>query len=81
MSKVTGTGCMLTGIIGAFVGAYSDPFIATASAVGSMGAAGVRAYEKAGNIGTGSFHIAMIDQLSLMDDVILAEEGGIDYVS
>ena len=81
MSKVTGTGCMLTGIIGAFVGAYSDPFIATVSAVGSMGAAGVRAYEKAGNIGTGSFHIAMIDQLSQMDDVILAEEGGIDYVS
>lgn len=81
MSKVTGTGCMLTGIIGAFIGAYSDPFIAAASAVGAMGAAGLRAYEKAGEVGTGSFHIAIIDQLSQMDDVILQAEGGIEYVS
>ena len=81
MSKVTGTGCMLTGVIGAFAGAYSDPFIASASAVGAMGAAGLRAYDKAGKMGTGSFHIAIIDQLSLMDDETLSREGGIEYVS
>ncbi len=81
MSRITGTGCMLSGITGAFAGAYSDPFVAAVSAVASMGASGVRAYERTKEKGTGSFHIAIIDELSRMTDEILSAEGGIEYVS
>lgn len=86
LSKVTGTGCMATGLIAAFAGANSDAIsgINTAAAtsgvsllsaavagIASMGIAGEIAFAKAGNDGTGSFHIAIIDALSRMNDVEL----------
>ena len=49
MGRITGTGCMLSGIIGSFVGTGEDPFLMTANAIAAMGAAGIDAYEKAGH--------------------------------
>lgn len=66
MSKITGTGCMLSGICGAFIGANpNNPLDAVAAAVGCMGLAGELAYRE--GIGTMSYHTGIIDQLSLMD--------------
>ncbi|MCI8589548.1 MAG: hydroxyethylthiazole kinase [Clostridiales bacterium] len=79
LSKITGTGCMLSGIIGAYAGALKDSFSAACQATISMGLAGEIAYEKYKMIGTGSLHIGIIDALSQIDDTILKERGKIIY--
>ncbi len=73
LSKVTGTGCMTSGIVGSFAGASDDMLLAAAAGICAMGIAGEIAYEKAGKIGTGSFHIAIIDALSRLDGALAAE--------
>lgn len=71
LSNVTGTGCMTTALVGAYCGAGSDYFVAAISGIISMGIAGEIAFEKAGHIGTGSFHIGIIDAISnLSNDII-----------
>lgn len=67
LSKVTGTGCMTSAVAGAFAAAADDYLAAACAAVAAMGIAGEIAYEKAGSIGTGSFHIAVIDALGRLD--------------
>lgn len=71
LSNVTGTGCMTTALVGAFCGAGSDYFIAAISGITSMGIAGEVGFEKAGQIGTGSFHIAIIDAISNLNPDII----------
>ena len=78
MGRITGTGCMLSGIIGGFVGCGEDPFIMTANAIAAMGAAGLIAYDRAGSLGTGSFHMALIDALSNMTDEMIRENGKLE---
>lgn len=74
LSKVTGTGCMLSSLVGAFVGVSDEDFFTAAVAgVACMGIAGELAYEKAGAMGTGSFHIAIVDALSQLDSSVLKE--------
>lgn len=79
MGKITGTGCMLSGVIGAYAGANDDTFSAVTDAVASMGIAGEMAFERCGSLGTGSLHIGIIDALSLIDDGIIKEKGKITY--
>lgn len=79
MGKVTGTGCMLSGVIGAYAGANADAFSAVVSAVASMGIAGELSWENNQTMGTGSFHIGIIDAMSRIDDAIIAERGRISY--
>ena len=79
MSKITGTGCMLSGILGAYIGACEDKFSAAVSAVASMGIAGEIAAEKYLKFGTGSLHIGIIDALSRIDDEIISVRGKIFY--
>jgi hydroxyethylthiazole kinase len=62
MTKVTGVGCSLGGLIAAYVGALDDPLRATASASAVLALAGRRAGET--NRGTGSFAVALLDELS-----------------
>jgi len=71
LSEVTGTGCMTTSLVGAFAGAGYDHFIAAISGITSMGIAGEIAFEKAGQIGTGSFHIAIIDAIGNLNSEII----------
>lgn len=73
LSKVTGTGCMTSALVGAYAGVSNDYLTAAAAGVASMGIAGELAYAKAGQIGTGSFHIAIIDALSNLDGKTLEE--------
>lgn len=75
MSKITGTGCMLSGVVGAYVGAVSDKLEATVSAVTSMGIAGELSYARCGAAGTGSLHIGIIDELSKIDDAAIEKFG------
>ncbi len=73
MGEITGSGCMLSAVIGAYAGSAATAagdarFLeATAAALCGMGLAGERAARKAGRLGTGSFRAALIDALSGLD--------------
>ena len=75
MSRITGSGCMLSAVTGAFCGAAPGRvFEAAAAALCMMGLAGEQAAERTAgeNAGTGSFRTYLIDSLSLMDEAALA---------
>lgn len=79
LSRVTGTGCMTSALVGAWCGAaHKDFFTAAVGGVASMGIAGELAYEAAGEKGTGSFHLAIIDALSILDGKRLMERAKIN---
>ncbi len=54
MARITGSGCMLTSLIGAFCGACEDSFFAACAAMGVMGISGEIAEEKRLCNGTGN---------------------------
>ena len=71
MAQITGSGCMLTSLIGAFAGAApGDPYAAAVEAVSAMGLCGEAAREKMleNRAGTASFRTYLIDAASLLDD-------------
>ena len=79
MGQVTGTGCMTASIMGAFCGAFPDqPLMSALWGIETMGIAGQHADKATRGLGTGSFHSALIDAISLMDDATLQEEGDHD---
>ena len=78
LSNVTGTGCMTTALVGSFCGASKDNFTAAVGGVVSMGIAGEIAFEKAGDNGTGSFHIAIIDAISKLTQNDILERAKIN---
>lgn len=73
MSRITGTGCMASALIGAYAGVTKDYFLAACAGICTMGIAGDIAYERAGATGTGSFHSAIIDAVSTLGDTIILE--------
>ncbi|MDR1966616.1 MAG: hydroxyethylthiazole kinase, partial [Synergistaceae bacterium] len=78
LSRVTGTGCMCSSLVGAFCGASPERvFEAAASAVSCMGIAGEIAFERAGGHGTGGFRVAIIDSLSNMTSRTIKESAKI----
>ncbi|TQI66452.1 hydroxyethylthiazole kinase [Clostridium sp. KNHs216] len=80
LSRVTGTGCMTSSLVGAYAGTLRDGFTAAVAGIASMGIAGELAYEAAGQTGTGSFHIAIIDALSRLNPVLLEERAKLDEI-
>lgn len=74
MTRVTGSGCTLTGLVAAFIAAApEDPLRAATAAIGLMCAAGDQALAKAGPHATASFHTAMFDALSAITPTDLAD--------
>lgn len=70
MSKITGTGCMLTTVIAAYCGANPENLLdATAAAVCAMGLCGELAYQRlqAINGGTSTYRGFIIDEMSKMN--------------
>lgn len=63
LGQITGSGCMLTGIIAAFLG-VADPLTAAASGLTLYGAAGERAAAQTGRRRPGMFHYLLIDALA-----------------
>lgn len=73
LGNLTGTGCMCSSLIGSFCGAAPDTLLdATAAALLSMAIAGEIAHEKAGQLGNGSFRVALHDAVSRMDADIVS---------
>lgn len=66
MSRVSGTGCMLTAVIGSYAGANYDNILeACAAAVCAMGICGERAYNKVCELdaGLGTYRTLLIDYM------------------
>ena len=80
LSKVTGTGCMTSALVGSFCGITRDYYTATVVGIATMGVSGEIAFQKSGVMGTGSFHISIIDVLSNMNSTIFLERGKIDEI-
>lgn len=81
MSRVTGTGCMLTAVIGSFIGASPDSLLeAAAGAVAAMGLCGELAWQKLDQVdgGTGTYRMLLIDAMSKLTIPMLKEGAKIE---
>lgn len=81
MSKITGTGCMLTSVIGAFCGANDNNILeACAAAICAMGLCGEFAFNKVkeSDGGTSSFKMHLIDYMSKLNYQMLKEGSKIE---
>ena len=67
LSRVTGTGCML-GCIAAALAAVDEPLTAARYSAAIMGICGERADK---GLGTGTFRVKLMDELSLITDEII----------
>jgi hydroxyethylthiazole kinase len=63
LTKVTGTGCLLTSVIGAFTAVEKDLLKAATAAITTYGVAAELAAEKCADQGPGSFQIEFLNQL------------------
>lgn len=80
MSKITGTGCMCTSLIGSFLGAAEDKLVAALAGIVSMSLAGEIAYEnlEKNNEGTGTLRTRIIDAVYNLDEKTILERGKIN---
>ncbi|MED1821845.1 hydroxyethylthiazole kinase [Brevibacillus agri] len=71
LTKVTGTGCLLTSVMGAFAAVEKDTLLAGAAALVTYGVAAQLAAQKTADEGPGSFQIQFLNALSVVtaDDV------------
>jgi len=79
MSKITGTGCMCSSLIGAYLGTNEDNLLAALSGVVSMGISGELAYEslKEGE-GTGTFKVKLMDNIYNLSKEVIEKRGKIN---
>ncbi len=79
MARITGSGCMLTSLIGAFCGAWKDSFLAACAAMAAMGISGEIAEEKRLRNGTGNatFRNDIIDAVFNLTEQQL--KNGVNY--
>lgn len=79
MARITGSGCMLTALMGAFCGSSDDPFTAACAAMAVMGVSGEIAEEKRLFNGTGNatFRNDLIDAVFNLTEAQLTE--GVRY--
>ncbi|MDR3258368.1 MAG: hydroxyethylthiazole kinase [Fusobacteriaceae bacterium] len=79
MSSITGTGCMCSSLVGSFCGAAPESiFNGVIAAIICMGIAGEIAFEKAGLVGNGSFHMALLDAISKIDANTISGRAKVD---
>jgi len=77
LGMVTGTGCMVTAIIGAFI-AVEEPLKATVSALAIFGIAAEKASEETKY--PGSFHIKLYDWLYRIDHNLIKEKAKVERI-
>lgn len=68
LTKVTGAGCLLSSVVGAFVGVHEDLLTASTTALAAYGIAAEKAAVRTSEQGSGSFQIELINQLSKLDE-------------
>lgn len=79
MGRITGTGCMLSALLPAFLAAGTDAYLSTVAGVATMGVCGQEARSRmTGAAGTGSFRIYLIDALSTVGGARLADAARVE---
>ena len=68
LTKVTGAGCLLSSVVGAFASVHEDVLAASTTAVSAYGIAAEKAAELTADRGPGSFQIELINQLSKLTE-------------
>ena len=81
MNSVTGTGCMLSSLMGAFCAMTDQPIEAALMATVTMGVAGEIAYEKcqSAQLGTGSLRVHIHDAISQMTPETLKQRAKVQF--
>jgi hydroxyethylthiazole kinase len=69
MGRVTGSGCMATAIVGAFLAVETDPFLAAIEAVIAFGIAGEIAAAR--SAGPGTFRAQLMDAVAALDEATI----------
>jgi hydroxyethylthiazole kinase len=69
MARITGSGCMATATIGAFLAVEPDPFLAAAEAMVAFGVAGEIAAER--SAGPGTFRVQLMDAVAALDEATI----------
>ena len=70
LATITGSGCMSTSLVGAFLAVEPDSWLASIAALVAMGIAGERAATRAG--GPGTFRSHLLDAVAGLDEEALA---------
>jgi hydroxyethylthiazole kinase len=81
LTKVTGTGCLLTSVMGAFAAVESDLLVAGASALVCYGIAAEKAARHTINEGPGSFQVQFLNELSKVTSEDVKRMASIQEVS
>ena len=79
LSRITGTGCMLSALCGAFLAANPQKFFAVISAFCMMGVCGQIAAEQAKNFGVGSMRTFLIDAVGNLTTETLEREAVYEF--
>ena len=75
LTKVTGTGCMSTSLIGSFAGATDNYFYASIAGMSAMSLAGERAKKNLSEgEGIGQFKVKLIDEIFRLDKYLWGKE-------
>lgn len=70
LAAITGSGCMATSLVAAFLAVEPDAWLATTAALAAMGLAGEIAAQKAG--GPGTFRSHLLDAVAALDEETFA---------
>ena len=69
MGRITGSGCMATATVGAFLAVEPDPFLAAVEATIAFGIAGEMAAGR--SAGPGSFRVQLMDAVAALDETTI----------
>lgn len=69
MGRITGSGCMATATVGAFLAVEPDPFLAATEAMIAFGIAGEMAAER--SAGPGTFRVQLMDAVAALDEATI----------
>ncbi|CDF57420.1 hydroxyethylthiazole kinase [Thermobrachium celere] len=72
LTKVTGTGCMVTSLIGSFLGAGCNPLTSCVSGYVVMGICGEEVFKKSGN-NIGTFKVKLYDEIFNINEIKIKE--------
>ncbi len=79
LATITGSGCMATSLVGAFLAVEKDALLATTAALIAMGVAGEQAAPKAG--GPGTFRSHLLDAVAALDVSTLHQMQKVGFAS
>jgi hydroxyethylthiazole kinase len=78
LTKVTGTGCLLSSIIGAFSAVEKDRVLASVTALVTYGVSAELAATKSADHGPGSFQIELLNQLAKVSSEQIEQSASVD---